>query len=96
MPPVGVIQNHVASLLAVEDEADFLKCFNCLTARDDGKRGHLCGDADFDDIGGWDRKLLGLADFDDALDGLLDVSQCLFTRLSLRHAPREGGHSATM
>jgi transposase len=35
------------------------------------------------------RKLLGLSDFDDALDGLLDISQRLFTRFSLRHAPGE-------
>ena len=91
MPPVGMIQNHVASLLAVEDEAGFLKCSHCLTARNDWKRGHLRGDADFDDVGGWDGQLLGLADLDDALDGLLDISQCLVARLSLRHTAREGG-----
>lgn len=36
MPPVRVVQNHVASLLAVENEADFLECFYCVATGDDG------------------------------------------------------------
>jgi hypothetical protein len=40
--------------------------------------------------GDGDGKLLGLADFDDALYCFLDVSQCLFARFSLRYTAGEG------
>jgi len=91
MPPVRVIQDHVASFLPVEDKADSLKCFHCITARDDGKRGHLCSDADFYDVWGWNGKLLCLAQFNDAFYSFLDIFQRLFTRLALRDTARKGG-----
>jgi hypothetical protein len=47
----------------------------------------LSGDADLYDIGGRYGKMLGLADFDDAFDRLLDVLKRLFARFSLRHTP---------
>ena len=73
MPPVSVIQNHMASRLVVEDEAGFLKYFHCLTARDDRKRSHLRCDTHFYGYRGTESKVLDFADFNDALDCLLDV-----------------------
>jgi hypothetical protein len=37
VPSVGVLQNHMASLLSAKKKAEFLKCFYRLTARDDGE-----------------------------------------------------------
>src|SRR5512143_1302625 len=99
MPPVSVIENHMASLLAVENEADLLECFRCLAARDNWKRGHLRGDADFYDIGRGDRELLRFADFDDSLNRFLNVLQGFFSRGSLRNTSgkrRALGHDITI
>lgn len=90
MSSVGVIQNYMASLLSVKEKSELLKCFYRFTARDDGERSHLCGDANFYDVRGRDGELLGLADFDDGLDRFLDILERFFTRLPLRHAAREG------
>jgi hypothetical protein len=36
MTPIRVVQDDLASLLAVENEAQFLERLGCLTARNDG------------------------------------------------------------
>ena len=50
MPPVGVVQDHMASLLTVKRKAYFLERLNCLTTRNDGKRRHLCGNTNLYDV----------------------------------------------
>jgi hypothetical protein len=89
MSSVGVIQNHMASLLTVKEKSEFLKCFYRLTARDNGERSHLGSDANFYNVRGWDREMLGFADFDDGFNGFPDVLESFVTRLPLRHTARE-------
>ena len=47
----------------------------------------LSGDADLYDVGGRYGKILGLADFNNALDCLLDVFKVFFPGFSLGDAP---------
>ena len=73
MSSVGVMQNHMASLLAVKEKPEFLKYFYRLTARDDGERGHLGSDANFYNVRGWDGDLLGFANLDNGFDCFADI-----------------------